>query len=358
MTNQQLFDAISKADDKYIPEIFEDDLPMNYENLQRAQIVRPIRKRSEPWKIALGSAACAAVIGGTFMLYGKLSDLPTPQPVYSSGSDIAAQPPAHVEPSFDENGDAYPVKDPPDYYQSYLDGTGHLACMLTGELGGEVYAVRDGEVVFADFFDSKTGYTVVIKHNNDLYTMYCYLNMDIGVPVSAGDKVTAGQTIGYLGHYPYCYWEWGMIYWCSHSDCWNPSQEYFDEREAVIGEWLEKPLVKPLNNISQTFDFNQSAQNYNQLIPTKAGEPVYAADDGIITDFNDELVTIEHENGIITAYYNLQSSVEMSQNTKVKAGDIIGYASDSGLGYFVDWDIFAYRKVHSYINNRPMMGND
>ena len=366
MNTQQLFNAIDNADDKYILEILEDEP-------QKALVLRPVRERPKLWKIALTTAACAALVGGAFYVKGKLAALPpiaeNPGPASSDSAASYKQPEiiypekvslnlTHVEPSFDENGDAYPVKDPSysskshayDHYHSYLYNTGSSSSVLEGRLGDEVYAVRSGEVIFADYFDSNHGFTVIIKHDEELFTLYSYLNTDIEVPVKVGDWVTTGQTIGYLGHTPYCWWEAGMIYYCYHFDGWLPSEGYFNEREEVIDEWLQKSLVNPLNRSS--FNFNKRFNDYS-LIATEQGEPVYAVDDGVM-EGNVDVVTIEHDNGIITKYYNLSSCVKHpTQFTEVKAGDIIGYASDSGLGYYVDWSQYQYWYDHQNESSVP-----
>lgn len=69
---------------------------------------------------------------------------------------------------------------------------------ILAENGEEVYAVDDGEVVFADWYYSG-GKTVVIKHTEEIYTLYCHLNANLDYPVKVGDAVKAGQLIGYAG---------------------------------------------------------------------------------------------------------------------------------------------------------------
>lgn len=65
----------------------------------------------------------------------------------------------------------------------------------------EIRAVSDGEVVYIGYIDTRNslstgGNVVLIKHNDYVYTNYCGLEEMEGLKV--GDKVTAGQVIGYV----------------------------------------------------------------------------------------------------------------------------------------------------------------
>ena len=71
-------------------------------------------------------------------------------------------------------------------------------------------------------------------------------------------------------------------------------------------------------------------------ISAKLGDQVRAAEGGTVTKvFKDEffgvVVTIDHENGILTNYANLQSEDFIKVGTKVKKGDIIGGVGKSGV---------------------------
>lgn len=71
------------------------------------------------------------------------------------------------------------------------------AAFLT-KYGAEAYSVGDGEVCEVDS-DIGRGRYVVVKHGERLYTVYSNLCEDKEIPVKVGDKVTAGQLIGYAG---------------------------------------------------------------------------------------------------------------------------------------------------------------
>lgn len=80
----------------------------------------------------------------------------------------------------------------------------HHGVEYQNPFGTSVFAVADGEVVFADM-DTKTkfspwnnfyGNVIVIRHANDMYTLYAHLSE---ILVQAGDKVHAGDEIGKVG---------------------------------------------------------------------------------------------------------------------------------------------------------------
>ena len=70
----------------------------------------------------------------------------------------------------------------------------HNGVDLAAEEGTPVCAACDG-TVYTTYEDDSMGYTVVIRHEGGYTTKYSSLGEDLAV--SAGDTVTAGQTIGY-----------------------------------------------------------------------------------------------------------------------------------------------------------------
>ena len=95
-----------------------------------------------------------------------------------------------------------PTKNTPDGFDFFNTGDkdvyGSNVTTIPAANGEEVYAVDDGEVVFADWYYGG-GKTVVIKHPEEIYKLYCHLNRDLDYPVKVGDVVKAGQLIGYAG---------------------------------------------------------------------------------------------------------------------------------------------------------------
>ena len=82
------------------------------------------------------------------------------------------------------------------YNQTTRDWRVHAGLDLAAETGTPVTAAADGEI-YTVYEDDQMGTTVVIRHDGG-YTTH-YASLAEGVPVKAGDKVTLGQTIGFVG---------------------------------------------------------------------------------------------------------------------------------------------------------------
>ena len=82
------------------------------------------------------------------------------------------------------------------YNQTTRDWRVHNGVDLAAEEGAEVCAAAAG-AVYTTYEDDSLGYTVVIRHEGGYTTKYSSRSADI--PVMAGDEVTMGQTIGYVG---------------------------------------------------------------------------------------------------------------------------------------------------------------
>ncbi|MBL8051296.1 MAG: M23 family metallopeptidase, partial [Anaerolineales bacterium] len=80
----------------------------------------------------------------------------------------------------------------------------HHGVEFQNEFGTPVYAAGDGEVVFADSdkitmfsqWSNFYGNLVVIKHEDDFYTLYAHLS---AILVQVGDNVKVGDLIGQVG---------------------------------------------------------------------------------------------------------------------------------------------------------------
>lgn len=82
------------------------------------------------------------------------------------------------------------------YNQTTRDWRIHGGVDLTAQLGQQVKAARSGTVM-AVYEDEYYGNTVVLQHADGYTTTYSGLAEE--VPVSAGEHVTAGQTIATVG---------------------------------------------------------------------------------------------------------------------------------------------------------------
>jgi len=80
------------------------------------------------------------------------------------------------------------------YNQTTRDWRTHNGVDIAAQEGTPVAAAAEGTVHTA-YEDDTMGYTVVIRHEGGYTTRYSSLGEDLAV--SAGDTVTAGQTIGY-----------------------------------------------------------------------------------------------------------------------------------------------------------------
>ena len=82
------------------------------------------------------------------------------------------------------------------YNETTRDWRVHNGVDFAAEEGTPVCAAADG-TVYTTYEDDSMGYTVVIRHEGGYTTKYSSLSEDLAV--SAGDEVTVGQTIGYVG---------------------------------------------------------------------------------------------------------------------------------------------------------------
>lgn len=384
MTNKQLFNGINSADDKFIIEALEDDAYL-YSDVEKKHGFGSVLKT------ALPCAACAAlifgaVIGGRY--FGGVDpvspfDVNTASDISSDSSNVSAA----VSDSSSENpeisnntiqqepllnGLLEPViPDPATFWEGELPvlpvkefdnssfklsldrESGWAGYWLETERGSAVYAVADGEVYFVGERGLQCGRSVIVKHNENLYTCYDNLDVDCGIPVTVGDTVKAGQVIGYSGLR------------VSEGDClkgivytvytYDPLQEmYFNEKKRV-NDWKNSGLSKPLDNISENFDFGNVSLLISRdepVIPAPQGANVYAVDSGVVTKVADYgglgyIVAVMHEYddvvaGVISWYYHLGDDITVKEGDIVESGDVIGHVSGSsfsgvsGLGYGIE----------------------
>lgn len=94
-------------------------------------------------------------------------------------------------------------------FPSYSDGSSHTGVDFGVPTGSSVYAAEDGVVVTAKKLTTSYGYYIVIKHSDNLYTLYAH-NSEL--LVSVGDRVVRGQKIALSGATgnvtgPHCHFE-------------------------------------------------------------------------------------------------------------------------------------------------------
>ena len=83
------------------------------------------------------------------------------------------------------------------YNATTRDWRVHNGIDIAAEAGTAVCAAAEG-TVYTTYEDDSMGTTVVIHHEGGYVTVYSSLGAELSV--SAGDRVTMGQTIGYVGN--------------------------------------------------------------------------------------------------------------------------------------------------------------
>ncbi len=73
--------------------------------------------------------------------------------------------------------------------------TRHVGIDYDADLGDNIYAPNNGEVVYADFLEA-TGFTIAIEHGAGLKSYYYHLD---SLNCEKGDIVSTGDIIGYVG---------------------------------------------------------------------------------------------------------------------------------------------------------------
>jgi murein DD-endopeptidase MepM/ murein hydrolase activator NlpD len=76
------------------------------------------------------------------------------------------------------------------------DGEFHPGLDITGPMGTPIHVTADGVVVSADWM-SGYGRLVTVDHGHGVVTRYGHMS---GFAVTAGQTVSRGQVIGYVGH--------------------------------------------------------------------------------------------------------------------------------------------------------------
>ena len=137
---------------------------------------------------------CAVAIALTGFLYYR----------NANEKEVFLQEPTGVQADATVGGDVQAVATQPGgdaaeqltYNQTTRDWRVHDGLDIGAEAGAKVSAAADG-TVYTVYNDETMGMTVVIRHDGGYITKYASLAEDVSV--KAGDKVTAGQTIGAVG---------------------------------------------------------------------------------------------------------------------------------------------------------------
>lgn len=130
------------------------------------------------------------IVGQVLVLPGaKGEPIPTPKPTAKPRSGGTGGAPS-------TGGTwAWPVRGGGNYISQYFH-YGHYAIDIAADYGSSVVAARAGTVVVAGWKSTGCGYTVIISHSNNLYTMYCHNSREL---VYVGQYVSRGQLIARVG---------------------------------------------------------------------------------------------------------------------------------------------------------------
>ena len=73
----------------------------------------------------------------------------------------------------------------------------HKGIDIAGDVGDNVFAAMDGEVIYANYNDGGYGNLIIIKHEDNMSTYYGHLSK---YNVRVGDKIKKGDVIGEVGN--------------------------------------------------------------------------------------------------------------------------------------------------------------
>ena len=141
-------------------------------------------------------AADATVTDEDLQVVGTKGDHTVPTTEATQPAPSEAKPSRTVKPVSGETGAEYSM-DALSYNQTTRDWRVHDGMDILAEAGTAVCAAADG-TVYTVYEDESMGMTVVISHSGGYTTKYA--SLDSQVSVEAGQTVTAGQTIGYVGN--------------------------------------------------------------------------------------------------------------------------------------------------------------
>lgn len=73
----------------------------------------------------------------------------------------------------------------------------HKGIDIAGDIGDDVFAAMDGEVIYAEYNDGGYGNLIIVKHEDNMSTYYGHLSE---YNVKVGDKIKKGDVIGEVGN--------------------------------------------------------------------------------------------------------------------------------------------------------------
>ncbi|HEY8237855.1 MAG TPA: M23 family metallopeptidase [Candidatus Limnocylindrales bacterium] len=120
----------------------------------------------------------------------KPTPKPTKKPTYASSGGGAG-----VAPKYNGGPWSWPVVGGGNYISQYFH-YGHYGVDIAADYGSPVVAALAGTVVYAGWANTGCGYTVIIRHSANIYTMYCH---NSAITVSRGEYVSRREQVARIG---------------------------------------------------------------------------------------------------------------------------------------------------------------
>jgi murein DD-endopeptidase MepM/ murein hydrolase activator NlpD len=120
----------------------------------------------------------------------KPTPKPTKKPTYASSGGGAG-----VAPKYNGGPWSWPVVGGGNYISQSFH-YGHYGVDIAADYGSPVVAALAGTVVYAGWANTGCGYTVIIRHSANIYTMYCH---NSAITVSRGEYVSRREQVARIG---------------------------------------------------------------------------------------------------------------------------------------------------------------
>lgn len=231
----------------------------------------------------------------------------------------------------------------------------HYSVHVECGMGEEIYALEDGKVITADW-SSGNGKCVKVANDAGNVISYCYLS---DFNVKEGDKVTAGQVVGYAGnsgittYTSTCYSISGLADALDPGNEYEPTKDVSFVSDVVANRGISTNDTKViLAAINQGNSLNDSISADNPtmditleggikvrafahhtvlLLNTEENEKVYAitggkvVSSGIVTEFSGGSIEVLTDSGEYVSYKHL-GEVDVELGDVIEEGQVLGKA--------------------------------
>lgn len=131
----------------------------------------------------------------------------------------------------------------------------------------------------------------------------------------------------------------------------DPLEDYLKPSDDQLTVLPKKTWFLPVSNYTIGMDYSSTEFTYSETLKewlihkaidfiVSDGSEVYSVADGTVESVRTSVmegttVTIVHDDGIRSIYSSLAAEPPVKANQRVKGGELIGYASDSGYNEFL-----------------------